>query len=89
MLGYGCDVSQYPQFYDKYLDMNQVLPRPYMGSFEGFPGDKSIKKWVLDLTDPEYFFWECIEIRITSDSIDKKIAEKYWSNLKEKIDKAR
>ena len=24
MLGYGCGVSQYPQFYDKYLDMHQM-----------------------------------------------------------------
>ena len=28
MIGYGCGVSQYSQFYDKYLDMCQVLPRP-------------------------------------------------------------
>ena len=43
MLIYGCGVSQYPQFYDKDLDMYQVLPCPYIGSFEGFPGDKFIK----------------------------------------------
>ena len=42
MLGYGCGVSQYPQFYDKDLDMYQVLPRPHMGSFEGFPGHNYI-----------------------------------------------
>ena len=42
MLGYVCGVSQYPQFYDKCLDMYQVLPRPYIGSFDGFPGDKLI-----------------------------------------------
>ena len=28
MLGYGYGVSQYLQFYDKNLDMYQVLPRP-------------------------------------------------------------
>ena len=44
MLGYGCGVSQYPQFYAKYLYMYQVLPCPYKGSFDGFPGDKLIKK---------------------------------------------
>ena len=49
MLVYGCGMSQYPQFYDKYLDMYQLLPHPYMGSFEGFHGDKFIKKWVLFL----------------------------------------
>ena len=42
MLVYGCDVSQYPQFYDKYLYMYQVLLRPYIGYFDGFPGDKFI-----------------------------------------------
>ena len=44
MLGYGCGVSQCPQFYAKYLDMYQVLPRPYIGYFDGFSGDKLIKK---------------------------------------------
>ena len=42
MLGYGCSVYQYPQFYAKYLDMYQVLPHPYIGSFDGFPGDKLV-----------------------------------------------
>ena len=51
ILGYGCSVSQYPRFYDKYLDMYQVLPPPYIGSFDGLPGDKLIKIWVLDLVD--------------------------------------
>ena len=41
MLGYGCGVSQYPQFYDQYLDKHQVLLRPYLGKFEGYPGEKS------------------------------------------------
>ena len=44
MIGYECVVSQYPQFYDKDLDMYQVLPHPYIGSLDGFPGDKLIKK---------------------------------------------
>ena len=39
MLGYGCAVSQYPQFFVEDLDMYQVLPRPYLRSFHGFPGD--------------------------------------------------
>ena len=41
MLGYGCGVYQYPQFYDQYLDKYQVLPRPYLGSFEGDNGETS------------------------------------------------
>ena len=44
MLGYLYGLSQYPQFYDKDLDMYQVLPRPYIGSFDSFTGDKIIKK---------------------------------------------
>ena len=44
MLGFGCGVFQYPQFYDKDLDMHQVLPHPYLGSFYGGPGDNTIKK---------------------------------------------
>ena len=73
MLGYGCGVSQYPQFYDKDLDMYQVLPRPYIGSFDGLPGDKLIiEKQVLDLaSQAESFVQECIEIRITMDYIEK------------------
>ena len=42
MLSYGCGVSQYTQFYDKYVDMYQVLPRPYMGSSEVLPGENCI-----------------------------------------------
>ena len=33
MIGYGCGVSQYSQFYDRYEDKYQVLPRPYRGLF--------------------------------------------------------
>ena len=42
MLGYGYGVSQYLQSYEKDLDMYQVEPRPYIGYFDGFPGDKFI-----------------------------------------------
>ena len=50
MLGYGCAVSQYPQFFDKYLDTYQMLPRPFIGYFGGFLGDKLIiKKLVFEL----------------------------------------
>ena len=43
-LVYGCGVYQYPQCYDQELDMDQVLPRPYIGSFEGLHGDNFKKK---------------------------------------------
>ena len=42
MLGYGYGVSQYPHIYVKDLDIYQVVPRPYIGSFDGFLGDKLI-----------------------------------------------
>ena len=35
MLGHGCGVSQYPQFYDQKLEKYQLLPRLYLGSFDG------------------------------------------------------
>ena len=72
MLGYGCGVSQYPQFYDQELDRYQVLPHSYRGSFEGFPGENFVKeKWVLYLSDQAGFLvWEIIEINL---------ANKYWS----------
>ena len=63
MLGYGYSVSQYPQFYYLSLDRYQVLPHPYLGSFEVYPGETIIKsKWVLDLAgQADTFFWGCIE----------------------------
>ena len=62
MLGFGCGVSQYTQFFIEYLNMYQVLPRPYLKCFDDGPGDKLInKKWVYDLASREVtFFWECI-----------------------------
>ena len=44
MLGCGCGVSQYTQFFVKYLDMYQMLNRPYLGSFDGGPVNKLIFK---------------------------------------------
>ena len=43
MIGYGCGMSQYPHFFVKYLDMYQMLPRPYLSFFNGCFGDKLIK----------------------------------------------
>ena len=43
MLGYGCGVSQYPQLFVEDLYMYQVLPSPYLRSFDGGTGDKLIK----------------------------------------------
>ena len=38
--GYGCGVSQYPQFFVEDLDMYQMWPRTYLISFDGGPGFK-------------------------------------------------
>ena len=39
MLGYGCGVSVYPQFYDKEKKSFHMLPRPYIRSFDGNSSD--------------------------------------------------
>ena len=40
MLGYGCGVSMYPQLFVEDLYIYQMLPRPYLRSFDGCLGDK-------------------------------------------------
>ena len=40
MLGHGCGVPQYPQWYDQQLKKCQLLPRPYLENFEGDNGEK-------------------------------------------------
>ena len=44
MLGYGCGVSMYPQFYDKDLKSFHMLPRPYIRYFDGKYSDQIKKK---------------------------------------------
>ena len=63
MIGYGCGVSQYPQFYYRYLEKYQVLPRPYLGSFESNNGENLIKeKCLLDLVgQEEKLFWNAFK----------------------------
>ena len=43
MLGYGCGVSMYPQFFVEDLNIYQMLPRPYLRYFDGGPGDQVLK----------------------------------------------
>ena len=38
VLGHGCGVSQYPQFYDKIKKKYQMLSRLYVGVFSGKKG---------------------------------------------------
>ena len=42
ILVYGCGASQYPQFFVEDSDIYQMLPHPYLRSFDGGPGDKLI-----------------------------------------------
>ena len=69
MLGYGCCVSMYPQFFYRDSKIFQMLPRPYIRSFDGKCSDQVLKeKWVLDLANrAETFVLESIESRIMSD----------------------
>ena len=75
MIGYGCGVSMYHQFFVEDLDIYHMLPRPYIRSFDVGTGDQVLKqKWVLDLANrAETFVLERIESRIMSDDSMKKI----------------
>ena len=91
IIGYGCGVSQYSQFFVEDLDIYQILPRSYLIYFYGGPGDKLInQKWVLNLENrAETFVWECIESRIMSDDPGKIYISQYWLNLKENFEMAK
>ena len=53
MLGYGCGVYMYPQFFVEDLDIYQMLPYPYLRFFfYGGPGDKVLKKMGVGLGKP-------------------------------------
>ena len=69
ILDYGYGVSMYPQFFDKDSKTFQMLPRPYIRSFDGQSSDEVLKqKWVLDLANrAETFVLESIESRMMSD----------------------
>ena len=75
MLGYGCGVSMYPQFFVEDLKIYQMLPCPYLRYFYGVPDDQVLKqKWVLDLANrSETFVLECTESSIMSDDSRKNI----------------
>ena len=91
MLGYGCVVSMYPQFFVEDLKTYQMLPRPHMISFDGEPADQVLKqKWVMDLENKEEtFVLESIESKIMSDDSKEKHLTQYWSTLKPKLEKAK
>ena len=50
MLGHGCGVSQYPQFYEKIKNKYKLLPCPYMGSYLGEKSHNFLQeKWIIAL----------------------------------------
>ena len=50
MVGSGCGVSHYPQFYDRNKKEYQVLPRPYVGSCSGEMGHQFFQEpWIIGL----------------------------------------
>ena len=82
MLGHGCGVSQYPQFYDTNIKKYQMLPRPYVGSYSGQKGHENLQQpWILALA-------KSVEAFIIV-SIYEMPTIKYWQNLGSTIDKAK
>ena len=89
MLGFGYSVSQYPQFFVKDLDIYQMLPHPYLRSFDVCCGDKLKNNWVINLENrAETFVWKCIESRIMSDD-QGKIYKSILENFEKKLEKAK
>ena len=85
MTFYGCGVYQYLQCYDKKLEKYQLLPHPYLRSFEVNNGEKVTKeKQVLNLSgEAGKKIWECIET-MTKNKYWKTL-EKFLRSEKEKI----
>ena len=78
MLGHGCGVSQYPQFYDTILF--QTLPRSYVGRYLSEKGRQFWHKpWILALAKSVGIF-----ILV---SISDMPTIKYWQNWGGTMDK--
>ena len=59
MLGHGCGVSQFPQFYDTNKNIYQMLPRPYVGSYSGEKGHQILQQpWIIVLAKSSETFIE-------------------------------
>ena len=58
MLGHGCGVSRYPQFYDRIKNTYQMLSRTYVGSYSVEKGYHFFHEpWILSLAKSvETFF---------------------------------
>ena len=50
MLGHGYGVSQFPHLYDRIKNKYQILPCPYVGSYDGKKGNLFLReKCIVDL----------------------------------------
>ena len=74
MLGHGCGVSQYNQFYDKNKNLYQMFSRPYVGSYSGEKG-RQFLQYIRILS-----IEKSVEIFVTI-SISDMPTIKYWQNL--------
>ena len=82
MLGHGCGVSQYTQFYDRIKYRYQMSPRLYVGSYSGKNGHQFLQEpWILALSKSVKTF-----IMV---SISDMPTVQYWKNLGIKLDKAK
>ena len=68
MLGRGCGVSQYPQFYDRIKNIYIMLPLPYVESYIGEKGRHFLQEpWIISLDKSfETFFMVSISYMTTS-----------------------
>ena len=81
MLGHGFGVSSYPQFYDR-IKTNQMLPRPYLGSYIGEKGHQFLQEpWIIALAKSVE---TCFMV-----SISDTPTIKYWQNLESMMDKSK
>ena len=82
MLGHGCGVSQYSQFYDRIKNIYQMLPHPFVGSYKCEKGHRFLQEpWTIALA-------KSVENFIML-SISDMTTLKYWQNLGSIMDKAK
>ena len=74
MLGHGCGVSRYPQFYDRIKNIYQMLPHVYKGIYSVEEGHQFFQEpWILALA-------KSVETFVMV-SISDMPTIKYWQNL--------
>ena len=82
MLGHGCGVSKYPQFYDRIKNIYRILPRPHVGSYSGENSHQFLHKpCILALA-------QSLEIFVMVLISDMPIVH-HWKNLGSFLDKAK